>query len=114
MQNWLSGQVVDDVDLVASVVPGTDAGNLSVTGPASVATGQQFELTFAWDVASLQPGEAWFGLVELGADRTSTANVGSILVTLRNPGSDRSRDRRGDPADRPSASRLGARSPANG
>jgi subtilisin family serine protease len=86
VQNWLSGRVVDEVDLVVSVVPGSDAGNLDVSGPKRVAAGADFDLTFTWDVASLEPGEAWFGLVELGSSRRSTADVGSLLFTLRNPG----------------------------
>lgn len=86
VQNWLTGQVLDQVDLVVAVVPGSDAGNLTVTGPRRVTAGEQFDLTFGWDVSSLQPGEAWFGLVELGSDKRSISDVGSILFTLRNPG----------------------------
>ncbi len=86
VQNWLTGQVVDEVDLAVSVVPGTDAGNLDVTGPKQVAADEEFDVTFTWDVESLEPGEVWFGLVELGSSRRATADVGSMLFTLRNPG----------------------------
>lgn len=85
-QNWLSGQVVDEVNLLASVVPGTDEGNLTVTAdPTSFSAGQDFDLTYSWNVASLEPGEAWFGLVELGSGPGSVADVGSISVSLRHP-----------------------------
>lgn len=81
----LSGQVLDEVDLVVSVVPGSDAGNVTVAGPRRVGAGERFDLIFGWDVSSLQPGEAWFGLVELGSDKRATSDVGSFLFTLRNP-----------------------------
>lgn len=86
VQNWLSGRAVDDVGGVVAVVPGSDEGNLTITGPGRVAAGNLFDLTLAWDVDSLEPGEVWYGHVELGSSRRSTADVASFGVVLRNPG----------------------------
>lgn len=82
VQNWLSGQVVDEVELVTSVVPGTDNKNLTVSGPKSAAAGSTFDLTLAWNEPSMQAGDTWFGLVELGSDRQNKTNVGSLLVKI--------------------------------
>jgi hypothetical protein len=86
VQNWLAGVAVDEVEGVVAVVPGSDEGNLTVTGPGRVSAGTPFDLTLAWDVESLAPGEIWYGHVELGSSRRSTADVGSFGVVLRHPG----------------------------
>lgn len=84
VQNWLTGgRVIDEVDLVAAVVPGTSAGNLTATGPKTVPANTPFDVTLAWNEPGLDAGETWFGLVELGADRKNPANAGSLFVTLK-------------------------------
>lgn len=84
VQNWLTGgTVVDEVDLVAAVVPGTSAGNLTASGPKSVAANTPFDVTLAWNEPGLDAGETWFGLVELGSDRKNPANAGSLFVKLK-------------------------------
>ncbi len=87
VQNWLTGgTVVDRVDLVAAVVPGTSAGNLTASGPKSVPANTPFDVALAWNEPRLAVGETWFGLVELGADRKNPANAGSLFVTLTRTG----------------------------
>jgi subtilisin family serine protease len=86
VQNWLSGRVLDDVKLVISTVPGTDAGNLTVTGPKRAAAGSTFDVTLAWNEPSLAAGDTWFGLVTLGSDGSNPGNVGSLLVKLTRTG----------------------------
>jgi len=83
VQNWLTGQVLDDIDLTIATVPGTDNGNLKATGPAgAIPAGTLFDLTLAWNEPSLAVGESWFALVEFGSDRTHPTNAGSALVKL--------------------------------
>ncbi|MEX0673464.1 MAG: S8 family serine peptidase [Gaiellaceae bacterium] len=86
VQNWLSGRVLDDVTLVVSLVPGTDAGNLTATGPKSAPAGSTFDVTLAWNEPQLAVGDTWFGLVSLGSDRRNPGNVGSLLVKLTRTG----------------------------
>jgi hypothetical protein len=87
VQNWLTGgTVIDDVELVAAVVPGTSAGNLSASGPKSVPANTPFDVTLAYNEPGLDAGETWFGLVELGTDRRNPANAGSLFVTLSRTG----------------------------
>lgn len=86
VQNWLTGQVLDDVELVVASVPGTDAGNLTVTGPGRVAEGGTYRATLAWDEPAMAPGTTWFGLAELAPDRRSpTGSAGSLLVRIDRP-----------------------------
>jgi subtilisin family serine protease len=88
VQNWQSGPTgVDDVQLTASVIPGTDNGNLTVAGPSgSVPAGQPFDITLAWNEPQLEPGDAWFALVEYGTDGRHPNNAGSLLVKLARSG----------------------------
>jgi hypothetical protein len=83
VQNWLTGQGLDDIDLTVAVVPGADNGNLTVTGPTtSVAAGTPFDVTLAWNEPALAVGDAWFALVEYGSDKQHPTNAGSLLVKL--------------------------------
>jgi subtilisin family serine protease len=83
VQNWLTGQGLDDIDLTVAVVPGADNGNLTVTGPTtSVAAGTPFDLILAWNEPALAVGDAWFALVEYGSDKQHPTNAGSLLVKL--------------------------------
>jgi hypothetical protein len=83
VQNWLLGQPpADDVELVVSVVPGTDNGNLSVSAPQTVPAGQPFTIGLAWNEPAMNPGSTWFALVEYGADAKRPSNAGSLLVRI--------------------------------
>jgi hypothetical protein len=83
VQNWLTGQVLDDIDLTIAIVAGTDNGNLKATGPSgAVPAGTPFDLTIAWNEPKLAVGESWFALVEYGSDGAHPTNAGSVLVKL--------------------------------
>ncbi len=87
VQNWLFGQLpADDVQLVVSVIPGTDNGNLTASAPQSTPAGQPFTITLTYNEPALQPGDTWFGLVEYGADARHPANAGSLLVRIDRTG----------------------------
>jgi hypothetical protein len=83
VQNWLTGQGLDDIELTIATVPGTDNGNLKATGPTSpVPAGQPFGLNLAWNEPKLAVGESWFALVEYGSDKAHPTDAGSTLVQL--------------------------------
>lgn len=82
VQNWLSGQAIDDVVLQAFVIPGTDEGNMEVTGPGPVPADTPFDVTIAWNEPQMDPGEVWFGLAELASAPGQPPNVGSLLVKI--------------------------------
>ncbi|MGH3520781.1 MAG: S8 family serine peptidase, partial [Haloechinothrix sp.] len=87
VQNWLSGEVVDDVELETAVIPGTDNGNLTVDGPSGrVPAGTPIDINLSWNEPGLAPGSTWVALVQLGSDAGHPANVGSLQVRLHRPG----------------------------
>ena len=87
VQNWLSGQGLDDIDLAVAVVPGTDNHNLTVTGPSgAVPAGTPFDLGLSWNEPAMAVDDAWFALVEYGSDRQHPTNAGSLLVKLTRTG----------------------------
>jgi subtilisin family serine protease len=82
VQNWLSGTVVDEADLVTTVVPGQDQGNLEVVGPKRVRAGDPLAVRLAWDEERMTPGTTWNALVQLGSDANHPTNVGTLLVRI--------------------------------
>jgi subtilisin family serine protease len=83
VQNWLSGQGLDNIELTIATVPGTDNGNLKATGPSgAIPANTPFGLTLAWNEPTLGVGESWFALVEYGSDRQHPTDAGSQLVQL--------------------------------
>ncbi|MGH3735040.1 MAG: S8 family serine peptidase [Micromonosporaceae bacterium] len=86
VQNWLTGQAVDQVRLATTVIPGTDNGNLTVTGPTGkVAAGSTIDVQLAWSEPALAPGTTWLAMVRLGSDPEHPANVGTLLVRITRP-----------------------------
>ena len=82
VQNWL-GLGLSNVQLSTAVIPGTDAGNLTVTGPRSVKAGTPFDVTLTWREPAMDPGEIWYGLVEFGSDRRHPDNAKALFVKIR-------------------------------
>src|SRR4051794_24281970 len=83
VQNWATGQGLDDIDLAVAVVPGADNGNLTVQGPATaVPANTPFDVGLSWNVPTMAVDDSWFALIEYGSDRTHPANAGSVLVKL--------------------------------
>jgi hypothetical protein len=83
VQNWETGMGIDDIDLTVAVVPGTDAHNVTVSGPSGpVAAGTPFSLTVNWNEPTMAVDDAWFALVQYGSDSKHRANVGSLLVKI--------------------------------
>ncbi|MGH2698672.1 MAG: S8 family serine peptidase [Actinomycetota bacterium] len=84
VQNWLTGQGLDDVSLVAATIPGTDEGNLTVKGPGGVVqAGAEYDVSLEWDEPTMEPGTTWFALVQLRSDdRAPDGNAGSMFVTI--------------------------------
>ena len=86
VQNWLTGQGLDDIELTIAAVPGVDNGDLTATGPTgTVPANVPFDVTLAWNEPKLAAGESWFALVEYGSDKQHPTNAGSVLVQLNRP-----------------------------
>jgi hypothetical protein len=81
VQNWL-GFGLDDVKVVTAVIPNQNVGNLTATGPKSVPAGTPFDVTVTWKEPAMDPGETWFGLVELGSDKKHPNNAKALFVKI--------------------------------
>ncbi len=82
VQNWQgSGNQPDLIQLVDARVPGTDNGNMTVTGPASVPAGDSFDLTVSWNAGGLDEGEIFFGAFSVAPDGGSPP-IGTIAVDI--------------------------------
>ncbi len=88
VQNWnSSAALIDNIELTAAVIPGTNNGNLVATGPSgTVPAGQLFNILLTWNEPTLAAGDYWFGLVEYGGDSRHPNNAGSLLVKLNRTG----------------------------
>ncbi len=71
--------VPDAVTLGTVVVPGTDAGNMVIEGPASVPALEPYDLTVYWDEPALVAGDRWYGAFTLNS---GAGDIGTIPVTL--------------------------------
>ncbi|MCP4896989.1 MAG: S8 family serine peptidase [bacterium] len=75
----------DDVLVTHAVVPNTDAGNLTATGPATVAASTAFDLDLDWNVTPLVGDEIWFGTIDVGTDPGNHGNIGAIMIDITTP-----------------------------
>lgn len=73
---------MDDVELVTAVVPNNPATNNWVTGPIGQAVTEPFDLRYFWQEPALEPGERWYGGIELGTEPATPNDLGFIPVTL--------------------------------
>jgi len=83
VQNWQgSANQPDDITLALGVVPGTDAGNMEIEGPASVAEMEPFDLQLFWDTPEMVAGDRWYGAFSLGSEPSKAGNIGTIPVDV--------------------------------
>jgi uncharacterized repeat protein (TIGR01451 family) len=82
--NWKASSVgaADLVKLGLGIVPGSDAGNMSVDDPGAVAKATPFDLRLYWDEATMAGDERWYGVFGLGTDAGNPDNIGMVPVTL--------------------------------
>lgn len=77
--------VDDAVTLGTVVVPGTDAGNMVIEGPASVPALEPYDLTLYWDEPTMVAWDRWYGVFSLGSspdEMRAAGDIGLIPVTL--------------------------------
>jgi uncharacterized repeat protein (TIGR01451 family) len=83
VQNWdASANPPDDITLATAVVPMSDAGNLSIVGPATVPALTPFDIQLFWDTPTMQAGDRWYGAFSLGTDPGNPGNIGTIPVDI--------------------------------
>ncbi len=82
--NWsasVEGQQ-DDVTLAMGTVPGTDSGNMTITGPDSVPVNTEFDIRLFWNTPSMEVGDHWYGAFAIGTDPDHQGNVGMVPVNI--------------------------------
>ena len=84
VQNWNASAVgaIDDITLSVGVVPETDAGNMSVEGPASVAELTPYDLTLYYDITTSMEGDRWYGAFTLGSTALTPGDIGYVPVDI--------------------------------
>lgn len=88
VQNWAGSTSQPDlINLVDGIVPTTAAGNMTVSGPATVPAGEPFDISIAWNLSSPIPPEAvpgpelWIGAYSLAKDGVSQP-IETTLLTI--------------------------------
>ncbi|MBA3468286.1 MAG: S8 family serine peptidase, partial [Herpetosiphonaceae bacterium] len=83
VQNWeASANAPDPVTLITAVVPNTNAGNLEVTGPATVPAATPFAVEAMWNEPTMLAGEIWYGLFDVGTDAANPGNIGATRISV--------------------------------
>lgn len=85
VQNWESSEpgVEDSVKLAYGVVPKTDAGNYSISGPGSVPALTPFDLTVNWNLGpAFDMNEVWYGWFSVGSSAILKDDVGKLDFNL--------------------------------
>ena len=83
-ENWQASTVgaTDDITLSVGVVPNTDAGNMTVTGPASAAELTPYDLTLFYDITPSMAGDRWYGAFTLGSTAATPGDIGLVPVDV--------------------------------
>jgi hypothetical protein len=83
VQNWEgSADQPDAIRLITGLVMEGDAGNLTVTGPATVPSMELFDLDVNWDEPTMLFGDYWYAQFSLGTERQEAGNLGYMNVDL--------------------------------
>lgn len=83
VQSWQGSAEQPDRVLVASAaVPNVDNGNMTISGPTAIPSGQPFDLDVTWDESSMVGFDRWYGAFNLGTDAANPDNLGLVRVDL--------------------------------
>ena len=83
LQNFTgSGAASDSISYAYGIVPGTDAGNWTASGPAAPADGALFDLQLGWNIPTLAPNDRYFGVLGVGSAADKPGDLGFIMVDL--------------------------------
>ena len=84
IQNWESSDQTfttpDAYRLAIGVVPGQDAGNLTVVGPEPGAT--EYPVGLVYDLTGSPAGAVWYGTLALGGGNDAPDEFGYVQVTI--------------------------------
>lgn len=75
-----SAAAPDSIILTLALITDQNSDQLQVHGPASVPAFTPFDLDVWWDMLPQQPGDLWYGVIELGTDAAHPGNIGRMPV----------------------------------
>jgi uncharacterized repeat protein (TIGR01451 family) len=73
----------DFTELAYGAVAPNDAGNMSLSTPASVTAGADYSVRLFWDIPTMKAGDRYYGVFSLGSDPAHPANLGTVPVDIR-------------------------------
>ena len=82
VENFTGTSDPDRIVAVTALVAPVDAGNMTVTGPASVPGSDPFDLDVNWNEPSMQGGDYWYGQFAVGTEPAFPGNLGYVNVNL--------------------------------
>lgn len=77
-----SAQSLADLSVATAVIPDQPATNNWVMGPLGQAVTEPFDLRYFWQELALEPGERWYGGLELGTKPATPDDIGFIPIIL--------------------------------
>lgn len=83
-----SEEVADNITMSLAVIGGDDNQNLMVSGPASTDGLTPYQLQIDWTLDSLELGQKYYGLVEVGNSPANIGNIGKMGINLTYTGDD--------------------------
>ncbi len=84
VQNWEASapDAEDWFTLATAAVAGSDLGNMSVEGPATVPELEPFDVSVLFDLPDSEAGDRYYGAFSLGTSPGKAGNIGSVPVRL--------------------------------
>ncbi|WP_310654039.1 S8 family serine peptidase [Shewanella fidelis] len=79
---------LDSITTSLAVIPSTDNGDLSVTGPQTTNGIDPYNLAMNWSLDGATKGERFYGLVEVGNSADNVGNLGKMALNLVHAGDD--------------------------
>nr|WP_290670346.1 S8 family serine peptidase [Ardenticatena sp.] len=83
VQNWKGTGAADTISFSYAVVPGTDTGEIQVTGPITVPAETPYDLRLFWDIPTMSEGDRYYAAFDVGSNPSSPGNIGRVPVDLR-------------------------------
>lgn len=88
VQNWEGAPAGDMIKYTEAVIYPEDAGNWDVTGPASVAALEPYDVTISWDIPNMPSPSAWYGMFSILASPEATDPISTTEFNLYRTGDD--------------------------
>ncbi|MBY6107950.1 S8 family peptidase [Ferrimonas balearica] len=83
-----SAEVADNITMSLAMVGSDDDQNLMVSGPSSTDGLSPYQLQMDWNLDSVEEGQRFYGLIEVGNTPENIGNIGKMGINLTYAGDD--------------------------